>query len=346
MFALRKGRPTAYPVPVVRWRTKRGLGRVPPDWTTEQVLSATERVSLVAVPVDPTRLMSTWQTIPPARIASLERMRGQNAYRARLGAYTAPYGVFRLRVIEPRPDGLVVVENMVEAGRSEITKVRTAIEPRLIHPAVNGPEIRRFGIEPEIHVLLTQDPATRKPYPLEWMETQAPMTLAYLRPFEKILLARGSKPIAELARKTQFYAMFGVGEYSVAPWRVAWARTTKHMGAAVLSQMRTAVGRKAIIACDHATFIATDDRMEAHYICAILNSTFVQEFLESACPTAEVGPPSSIEPLAIPKFERTDPLHRALSGLSVDAHRIARRKGDLGPLDAAIDAKVAELWKI
>jgi hypothetical protein len=86
--------------------------------------------------------------------------------------------------------------------------------------------------------------------------------------------------------------------------------------------------------------------MEAHYICAILNSTFVQEFLESACPTAEVGPPSSIEPLAIPKFERTDPLHRALSGLSVDAHRIARRKGDLGPLDAAIDAKVAELWKI
>jgi hypothetical protein len=344
MFGLKRGAKTTYPVPVVRWRCRKGVGRTKPDWTFDRVRQSTECDNLVAFPVDRARKESSWQTATAKAMARFRRMKGVNPYLARLGAYTAPYGVFRLRYRELRPDKFVVVENMPETGKAEIRRVTVSIESKLIHPAVNGPEIVRFGFEEPFHVLLTQDPSTREPYPVSWMEMNTPMTLAYLRPFEKLLLKRGSKPIAELARKTAFYAMFGVGEYSVAPYRVTWARTTSRMAAVVLSRMKAPYGMKPVIGCDHTTFIPLDDRAEAHYVCAVMNSTPVQEFLRSACPTAEVGPPSAIGPLAIPKFRKPSRVHGRLAELSEEAHARVARGANIGEIDAEIDRLAEALW--
>jgi len=107
-FALRRGESTSYPVPVTRWRTKKGVGRIPPSWSAEQVLSKTERDSLQAVPVEPHRAQSSWQIASGADLRRFEKMKGANAYPARRGADTSPYGVFRLRLKEVvRSTGIV-----------------------------------------------------------------------------------------------------------------------------------------------------------------------------------------------------------------------------------------------
>ncbi|MBN1308420.1 MAG: N-6 DNA methylase [Chitinispirillaceae bacterium] len=220
LFALERGSATTYPVPVIKWFRKKGVGRIKPEWSYEEVMGNTKTEKRVAVPVDSKKSQSSWQTIPINRLDQMDKMKGQNPYEIRRGADTAPYGVFRVKIDEVRPDGLVVIENLTEMGNADIRKVKAQVESQLIYPAINGPEIIRFGISGQFYIVLTQDPSTREPRPKEWMEENAPWTLAYLRPYEKILLNRGSKPIAELARRTAFYAMFGIGDYSVAPYRV------------------------------------------------------------------------------------------------------------------------------
>jgi hypothetical protein len=116
------------------------------------------------------------------------------------------------------------------------------------------------------------------------------------------------------------------------------------MAAAVISKVRTEFGLKEIIACDHATFIPLSDRAEAHYVCSVMNSSVVQEFLRAACPTAELGPPSAIKPLAIPKFKPPSRTHVRLTELSEEAHKRVSRGASIEDIDKEIDDLVETLW--
>jgi len=235
---------------------------------------------------------------------------------------------------------------MVEAGDRKIAPVTASIESRLVYPAVNGPEIVRFGMSSQFYVLVTQDRLTRKPHPAEWMQQHAPLTYAYLRPFEKPLLNRGSKQIKELAEDTDFYAMFGIGDYSFAPYRVTWHRSTHSMAAVVLSMLRTPFGKREVIACDHAAFYPVAGLAEAHYLCGLMNSSHVDDFLGSASPSAEIAPPGAVKPLAIPKFSPRDPLHNTLSTLSLKAHKLVKGRKPTKEIDCEINRAVAKLWSI
>ncbi|NOR77648.1 MAG: hypothetical protein GQ523_04325 [Methanophagales archaeon] len=52
--------------------------------------------------------------------------------------------------------------------------------------------------------------------------------------FKGILLSRGSKVVRELAEKTTFYTMYGIGEYTFAPYKVVWKRMANDLEALVL----------------------------------------------------------------------------------------------------------------
>ncbi len=125
LFVLEKGKPTTYPVPVVIWRRLKGTGMISPDWPLSEVLSQshTKREEVKGIPVDPTRPNSSWQTASSSSLKYSEKMKGRNPYKARLGARVEPYGVFWLRIKDVRPDGLLVIENMVERGRGKFLRL-------------------------------------------------------------------------------------------------------------------------------------------------------------------------------------------------------------------------------
>ena len=126
------------------------------------MLSNTERNDVKAIPVDPSKINSSWQTATPSSLKWSERMKGQNPYKARLGARVEPYGVFWLRIKDVRPDGLLVVENMKERGKRDIPSTSAAIEKDLVFPAVSGGDIAKFGIKSQFYVLIAQDPTEAK----------------------------------------------------------------------------------------------------------------------------------------------------------------------------------------
>ncbi|MBM4305782.1 MAG: hypothetical protein FJ123_03500 [Deltaproteobacteria bacterium] len=347
LFVLEKGKKTTYPVPVVIWKRRPGIGAIGTDWAFSDVLSNTKQNKAKAIPVDPSKISSSWQTASPSSLKVSKKLKGENPYKAYRGASTEPYGVFWLRIKEVRPDGLLVVENMVERGKREIPSTSSAIEKDLVYPAVSGGDIIPFGIKGNIYVLISQDPKKRLPYPESWMTTNVPLTYAYLRPFKDILLSRGSKVVRELAQDTEFYAMYGIGEYTFAKYRVVWKRMASKMVAVVLSRLRTPFGLKTAISTDTTSFFAVAEEEEAHYLCGILNTKIVDEYIRSFSSAGRgFGAPSVMNNLAIPKFKSDNRIHRKIAGLSQKAHDLLAQGKEIGKLQDELHEAVERLWNI
>jgi hypothetical protein len=347
IFTLKKGEATRYPVDVVEWRRKPGVGKIQPEWPLAEVMEKTVRANLQAIPVDLKRPVSSWQTAGCAELSLSARLKGENPYVARLGARVEPYGVFWLTLKEVRPDGQLVVENQYDRGKRVIEKTSCAIEPDLIYPAVSGGDIVRFGIKQPFYALISQDPAKRAPYPEEWMLDHVPLTLGYLKQFEKVLKSRGSNIVRQFAEKTEFYAMFGIGSYTFARYRVAWKRMTDRMAATVLTTWKTPFGSKTVVATDTTSLFTARTGDEAHYLCAILNSKTVDEFIRSFSSGGRgFGAPSVVKDLAIPPFDEHEHVHRRLTQLSRDAHEAVDHGREIGNIETDIDNAAEELWNL
>lgn len=347
IFTMQKGSPTRYPVPTVEWKRNPGIGKIPPEWPLAKVLENTERHALKAVPVDPAKPVSSWQTASLTDLKLSEKLKGPNPYLARLGARVEPYGVFWLNLKEVRPDGLLVVENQHDRGKRDIPKVLNAIEPDLVYPAVSGGDLVKFGIKSSFFVLISQDPEKRSPYPEEWMLDHVPQTYAYLKQFEKVLRSRGSNIVRQFAERTEFYAMYGIGEYTFARHRVVWKRMAAKMEATVIGALKTPFGTKPIVATDTTSLITAASAGEAHYLCAILNSARVDDYISSFSSGGRgFGAPSVVQTLAIPCYQERRSLHQRLSVLSQDAHAAVQRGQNLDKIQTAINAAADALWNI
>ena len=347
VFFMKKGEKTSYPVPVIEWRRKPKIGRILPDWSLERVKANCVINQLEAMPVNPDKLSSSWQTAKTKELAVYSKLIGQNPYKARLGARVEPYGIFWLRVKEVRPDGILVIENMHDRGKREIKSVHTSIEPDLVFPAVSGGDIVKYGIKSHFYLLISQDPKKRVPYGEDWMVQNAPLTHAYLRQFKEILLSRGSRVVKELAEKTEFYAMYGIGEYTFAKYRIAWKRMAAKMSAVVLSSIKTDFGTKRLVSTDTTAFFALDNKDEAHYLCAILNSELVGNFIKSFSSAGRgFGAPSVMNNLAIPNFDASNSIHKKLADLSVKAHNLVKKDKNIEDIERQINTVVKRLWNI
>jgi len=318
MIVVEKGKPTRYPVAYTVWTRRKGVGKIPTDTSPADARAMLHKQRLSARPIG--KPTGAWQTISASQ-AGLVKINGRNPYKARRGASTEPYGVFWLTVEQVMADGDLLVRNMHDRGKRTIQPVQERIEKDLVFPAVCGRDIQRWMATPGMYVLMSQDPQTCEPFPEARMKQQWPLTYAYLLRFKDVLLSRGSKTVRQLAERTQFYAMFGIGPYTVARFRVVWKRMAGDLVAAVVSQHKTLFGHKTIIATDTTSLFPTEREDEAHYLCAIINSKPVREFLKSFSSAGRgFGAPSVMEPVGIPEFDGKNPLHRRLASLSKELH--------------------------
>jgi type I restriction-modification system DNA methylase subunit len=359
LFVMEKGEPTTYPVPVVIWKRLAGTGTIPPDWALSEVLSHTERNEVEAIPVDPSKINSSWQTATPASLKYSEKMKGGNPYKARLGARVEPYGVFWLRIKDVRPDGLLVIENMIERGKRDIPSTSAAIEKDLVYPAVSGGDIVKFGTKSHIYVLVAQDPVERKGFEEQWMSSHLPLSFAYLTQFKNILVKRAAyqkyfhkeikqgKKVIKREPIAPFYSMYNISEESFAKYRVVWKRMASKMVAVVLSRLRTPFGLKTAISTDTTSLFALEDEKEAHYLCGILNSRMVDEYIQSfSSPGRGFGAPSVMNNIAIPKFNSDNKIYMKIAELSQKAHTMVVQGKNIEDLQNDLNEAVERLWNI
>lgn len=181
------------------------------------------------------------------------------------------------------------------------------------------------------------------------MKIEYPRTYTYLLRFKQLLLERASYKKYHAAVGNPFYSQYNVAAYTFARYKVVWKRMANDLVAAVISQGKTKFGWKTVIPTDTTAFIPVDNEDEAHYLCAILNSTVVREFVKSYSSAGRgFGAPSVMEHVGIPKFDAKNKAHAKLAQLSKELHA-ARSKSALSKiprLEKQVDDAVAKLFGI
>ena len=289
---LQKGVPTEYPVRYVKWKPKQ---------------------ECVARPADPARPASPWIVVPDGEQVAAA---GPSDYRAHAGAYSGgANGVYWLRVVG-RDGANLIVENLHDCGKRAVESVRAVIEPDLVYPLLRWGDVERYRARPSAHILLAQDPATRRGIDEARMRERFPLTYAYLKRFEPVLRQRRSSGL-----RPPFYSMFAVGPYTLAPIKVVWRRMDRRMNAAVVEGL--------VIPQETCVFIEAASSDEAHYLCARLNSDEIDSLVRalSVAGGKGFGSPGILEFLPLRKYDPSNAAHRAETRDSILNHQFPRWHG-------------------
>ncbi len=144
------------------------------------------------------------------------------------------------------------------------------LEATYLFPLLKSSDIANGRTVPVRYVLVTQ----RKPSDdTEAIQKRAPKTWAYLMKHAGALDQRGSI----IYQKRPRFSVFGVGDYSFAPWKVAVSGLYKNCRFGVVGQEHG----KPIMLDDTCYFIPCSSAEEANFLCELLNSDVCQRFLRS-----------------------------------------------------------------
>ena len=331
-----------YPIPYEIWF---GPSRISQDETQKEVEALTSRVDVAACPVADAKSTSPWLTVPANTHSALRKISGQSAYTGRAGCTTWMNGVFWVDVVAKAPRRGVVIENLNNVGKIKgIKKVRMAVEAELVYPLLRGRDVSRWNAKPSVHILLSQDPATRAPISERIMKTTYPRAFSYLHGFEAKLKKRsGYKRYFSNRRVVApFYALYNVGPYTLAPWKVLWPEVGHTIAAGVVGpyENRPAIPDHTLI------FVGCETEQEAYYISGILNSIPANLLVRGYI--ALHPSPHVLENVRVERFDAQNALHKLIADVGRAAHsaQALNHVRERTRIEEQLNEAVADLYEI
>jgi hypothetical protein len=342
VLILEKGRATSYPVPYTYWRKVRRGRSLGFDMELEEVQSVTLRSRFQARPIESNDLTSPWITGRPLALRAIQKVLGSSDYRAHEGVNTGgANAVYWVDIVGQRPDGLVMVTNITEGAKRGVEQVTMPLEPDLLYPLLRGRDVKRWRAEPSAWIVVPQDPSRpSRAYPEEALQRDYPKTYAYLKRFESVLRQRSGFRQILSRRDSEFYGLMDIDRYTFAPYKVVWREVSHTLDAAVAEQ----IDNKSVVPDHTLILVACTTREEAHYLCAVLNSSparfAVQNYIV-------LHPdPHVLERVGIPQFDFANAIHLRLAHLSKEAHELVAKEDFrcLENVEEEIDRWAARLW--
>lgn len=344
LVMVEKGKKTQYPVPYVIWRKRRGP-KLDYKSTLEDAVRGTWRLDFVAEPVDSKDTTSAWLTATRNTIHTIRSILGPSYYAAHEGVNTGgANAVYWVEEVAKRPGGLVVVKNLTEGARTAVGNVTEVVETSLLYPLLRGRDVQRWIAKPSAFILMVQDPVKRRGIDEKVMQRENPRTYHYLKKFEGVLRDRPSRGVSDMTKKgAPFYTMFAVGDYTLAQWKVVWREQASEMTASVVG-----IHNRKVVIPDHKLMtVACANEDEAHYVCALLNSS-VGRFIPLSYAVEIAMDPHILEHISVPKYDRRNKVHQKLGSLSKRASELTE-KGHMSlraKIEEEIDELAAELWDL
>jgi SAM-dependent methyltransferase len=339
VISVQRGRKTRYPVSYNVWR-KTAPGRVAEDLSLTEATAMCKIRQFVAQPVDDSDPTSPWLTGKRGALQAVQKVLGASDYTGKAGVCTWLNGVYWLEVVAQRPDGLVVVSNITEGAKREVENVQAAIEPDLLYPLLRGRDVNRWQATPQAHLLMVQDPKKRRGYDEDWLAVTYPKAYAYLKRFEEPLRQRSGYR-RYFDSSDPFYSLFDVGDYTFAPYKIVWrGEVATSLVAAVVSEHEA----RRVVPDQTSYFVPSDSRLEAHYLCALLNSLPIRAHYKMR--DYKHVSMTFISALDVPKFTAENTTSALLADLSQQAHA-ATAAGDTArvrEIEAEVDRLAARLW--
>jgi hypothetical protein len=144
------------------------------------------------------------------------------------------------------------------------------LEPDFVYPLLKSSDLANSRLAPRRHVLLTQSRVSDDTAAIALL---APETWAYLHRHGDAFDARGSSIYANRDR----FAMFGVGPYTFAPWKVAVSALYQGLRFQAIGSLDD----KPVVLDDTCYFFPCQSRDEAELFAGLLNAEVAQRFLRS-----------------------------------------------------------------
>jgi SAM-dependent methyltransferase len=329
-----KGRPVRYPVPYHVWRKR----------------SPSVVARALAQPVNERDITSPWICASATVLDVLRSMAGPSAYVGRKGVTASAQGVFWFEVLGRQSDRIVRVRNVTDTGKISVAPLETTIEEELLYPLLRGRDVSRWRAEPRLHILLTHEAGHRlRAIPEDEIAHRFPHTLRHLERHRVLLRKTGV--VRRFFKSTDpFYSMFNIGDYTFSPCKVVIREIAGGLTAAVVGPR----GGRPIVPDHKLLLVDTATSDEAHYLCALLNSTPGRCFAESYSISTQFSA-HLFHNLRITRFDPNNPLHVSLSAASLAAH-IAAAASDrasatadaavIARAESEIDAFAAAYWNL
>lgn len=326
-----KGATTDYPVPY--FQMSRQDGKI------------AEHKSF-ARPSDPKNRQSFWIISDSPQVPHIAE--NKIPYRPRLGIETKLESVFRVHILNEKRNGILSVINNRRRAKKPVPEYTTEIENDLVYPFVGGAGIRRWQAEAAGYYIVPHTPDSGiKAVPEQHLREAFPLTYAYFNHFKTDLSDRSLHK--RWGAKQPFYAMYGIGPYTFAPYRVAWKRTTRYFAAVVLSTIRDEMlGDKLLLANGKVMIIPFENDDEAHFVCAVLNAAAFRERINNSI-TSEAHR-DIINVIPWKKFDPALNYQQRLIAISKQLHELGKA-GNRSPdwqksLESDLDQIVKKQWKI
>jgi len=313
-----------YPIQYNVWKNNSGYPKnIPSNISLSDALNRLQRVIMEANPVSGDR--SPWAVLPPGRFNLMAKIAGESEWvKGRKGITADLNGVYFVNIVNTNPRiGLVQIETRPEAGRKDIgPKQRYWIEPGLLYPLLKGaadfsecytsPKDNLFVIVPNIGINGKDFEQAE-----ELFDTDFPLTKEYLANFESFLRQRATWK--RYLRGKPYWGIYNIGSYSFAPYKVVWAEQASHFVAAVATNNNVPlIGKRPYIPDHKVFFVPFQEKEPAYYLCGLLNSNLVREFIEShniAIQTGDVFKHLNLKP-----FDSSNTKHLKLAALIEKAH--------------------------
>jgi hypothetical protein len=139
----------------------------------------------------------------------------------------------------------------------------------------------------------------------------------------ELLLGRKSVHI----RKEPFYSTFGLGEYTFSEFKVFFNAmgSTKQSFCVGSTHEDEFLGDKLLIPHNNINCISTDSLEEAHFVCGILNSRWVADFVSSRIGKSKYPwSTKMMSRIPVPLFDNSDAIHQKISKASLAIHELAQ----------------------
>ncbi|MFB6073923.1 MAG: N-6 DNA methylase [Haloarculaceae archaeon] len=288
VYALAADEAQSFPVATTRWR---GAG----SFASGEALRAThERERGGLVPVEPSDPASSWIREDAERAAL-----GACAHEIRHGLKDDASDVFGL-------------------DRGALDRV----DRDLVYPYLKSRHVVKFGLFGHDLRLV---PAERAGEDNEaWLRESRPDTYEYLDSHRERLCDRASSWLDS----GPFYSVFGLGEYTWAPYKVVWCRLGFKPHFAVVSTVADPdLGERPVVPGDHCMFIACERERVAHFLCALLNAGPYQRALRELGSGKASLSKAVVSRLALPPYPDTETAER-LATLSARAHDVVAEHTD------------------
>lgn len=179
----------------------------------------------------------------------------------------------------------------------------------LIKPLLKSSDVQAWRHDVSYSVLVPYEKG--QIIPEERLADTYPRAYEYLLSHKDTLENRRSR-----FAKRYWYALFGVGEYTFAKYKVVWRSLGAHdMAACVVDD---ALPNQAL----HC-YIATDDKKEAYYVCGILNSDIYSDHVKKVCKAGSksFAQPSVVKKIYIPRFNEENVRHADIARVSISLHK-------------------------